>query len=209
MAATDKLRGYYRISHRHTEAMQRRRLAEIGCEAIYSHTRDGIDRLVADLRTPRKGGAPDVVAVTSLSRLAATRDALRAAVDAIHGKGAVILEIGPKAGAMPRTSNEPAQLAAMIWDAVAEISQDRRTHSPEAAKRYGSKGGKAKAAAAAEGRTPKAEALAPWRDLSLTAEQAMGTGAMRGWTIRAAYRILGPRNTTRGVKAGRPRKSTT
>ncbi|MBX9659093.1 MAG: GIY-YIG nuclease family protein [Nitrospiraceae bacterium] len=81
----------------------------------------------------------------------------------------------------------------------------RKGQPPELAREYGSKGGKAKAAATAAARTSKTEALAAWRDLSLTAAEALATPAMDGWSTRAAYRELGKRNTARGVKIGRPK----
>lgn len=55
-------------------------------------------------------------------------------------------------------------------------------------------------------RTPNGEALAAWRDLSLTGEQAIDDPRMAGWTVRMAYRLLGKRNTALGVVTGRPRK---
>lgn len=207
MTATEKLRGFVRASHRYTETAQRKRLADVECGAIYVHGKQGLDYLIRDLRKPRNGGKGDVVAVTSLSRLAPTRDALREAIDAIHGKGAIILEIGNKPGGKPRLSSDKDQLAEMIFDAVAELAQDRRTHSKDAAAKYGSKGGKKRAENLEAGRAPEAQALAAWRDLSYTTAEVLATPAMRGWSSRVAYARFGPRNTAPGARVGRPPKA--
>lgn len=140
--------------------------------------------------------------VTSLARLAKTRQELARVMAEIHDKGATILE----AVEPPRSTDDAGQRQQMIFDAVDELAGDRRTHTPEAAAKHGRLGGKAKAQATAAARTPKAEALAAWRDLSLTAAEALATPAMEGWSNRAAYRELKKRNTARGAKIGRPRK---
>ena len=202
MQATDKLRGWVRASTRHAERTQVKRLEAWGCEVIYSADKHSLDAFVAALRKPRPGWPGDVVLVTSLARLARTRQELARVMAAIHDKGATILE----AVEPPRSTDDAGQRQQMIFDAVDELAGDRRTHSPEAAAKHGRLGGTAKAAAVAASRTSVAEAKAAWRDLSITASQALATPAMDGWSTRAAYRELGKRNTARGAKIGRPRK---
>ena len=157
------------------------------------------------LRPPPKGRRGDIVLVSSLGRLAPTRRELASVMAQIHAKGALIFECREP----PRRSDRAADLREMMFDAVDELSQDRRTHSPEAARKYGAKGGQRHKANREAVRAPAAGALGPWRDLSLTAEQALGTPAMYGWTIRMAYRLLGKRNTAPGTRHGRPRASAT
>lgn len=56
-------------------------------------------------------------------------------------------------------------------------------------------------------RTPEKQARGPWRDLSLSPDEAVAHPDMAGWSVRVAYKKLGPRNTARGVRVGRPLKS--
>lgn len=200
--STYKLRGWVRASQGHSESKQRKALAAHGCHTIYVAGVDTMAQFVKDLQTPRPGGSPDIVLVSSLARLANSRDALKDAVQAIHGKGAVILEMTDP----PRRSDDTNQLVSMMFDAADELAGERRRHSPEAAKKYSSKGGKARMKKIKAARSPAAEARAAWRDLSFTTEQVMATEALAGWTIRTAYNAFGKRNTARGVKIGRPRK---
>ncbi len=203
MDETGRLRGWIRASARHSEQMQRRALEEAGCAAIYISGLDTIDDLIASLRPPKaKRARGDVVLVTSLSRIGRDRRELRRALEAIHSRGAVIVE----AREPPRRSDDRHDLAAMLLDAADELAGDRRALSPADAKRFGKRGGTAKGRNALAARTPKGEALAAWRDLSLTGEQAIDDPRMAGWTVRMAYRLLGKRNTALGVVTGRPRK---
>lgn len=193
--ASDKARGWIRISARHPEARQRRALAAVGCGVIYCSRDDTIDDVLHALRPG------DTVVVETLARLAPSRSDVRRAVDEIHRRKCVVVET--RGG---RRSDDREQLAAMIFDAVDELAGDRRTLSPDDAKRHGKSGGKAKGKSAEAARTPRDEAIVAWRDLALTAEQALASPAMRGWQVRSAYRFLGKRNTARGAKIGRSRK---
>lgn len=215
MDQTGRLRGWIRASARHSEQMQRRALEEAGCAAIYVSGPDTIDDFIGSLRAPRleaKGGKSkskarpgDVVLVTSLARIGRDRRELRRALDAIHSKGAVIVE----ARNPPRRSDDRDQLAAMLLDAADELAGDRRALSTDDAKKHGRKGGLAKGRRAREKRTPIEVALVPWRDLSMTGQQAIDDPRMAGWTVRMAYRLLKKRNTALGVVTGRPRKQLT
>lgn len=203
MVQTGRLRGWIRASARHSEQMQRRALEEAGCAAIYAAGPDTIDDLIASLRPPKtKRGRGDVVLVTSLARIGRDRRELRRALDAIHSKGAVIVE----ARNPPRRSDDRNDLAAMLLDAADELAGDRRALSTADAKKHGRKGGLAKGKRASEKRTPIEVALIPWRDLSMTGQQAIDDPRMDGWTVRMAYRLLKKRNTALGVVTGRPRK---
>ncbi len=203
MDTTGRLRGWIRASARHSEQMQRRALDEAGCTAIYAAGPDTIDDLIGSLRPPAaKKQRGDVVLVTSLARIGRDRRELRRALDAIHSRGAVIVE----ARNPPRRSDDRHDLASMLLDAADELAGDRRALSPADARTHGRKGGLAKGRRAREARTPNGEALAAWRDLSLTGAQAIEDPRMAGWTVRMAYRLLGKRNTALGVVTGRPRK---
>ncbi len=203
MDETGRLRGWIRASARHTEQMQRRALTEAGCSAIYTDGDDTIDALIASLRAAKvKRARGDVVLVTSLARLGRSRNDLRRALEAIHNKGAVIVE----ARSPPRRSSDKRDLAAMLLDAADELAGDRRVLSPVQAKKFGKQGGQEFKRRREADRTPKGEALAAWRDLSLTGKQAISDPRMLGWTVRMAYRVLGKRNTALGVVTGRPRK---
>lgn len=213
MDTTGRLRGWIRASARHSEQMQRRALEEAGCAAVYVAGPDTIDDFIGSLRPPRldaKGGPSrskarpgDVVLVTSLARIGRDRRELRRALDAIHSKGAVIVE----ARNPPRRSDDRNDLAAMLLDAADELAGDRRALSTADAKKHGRKGGLAKGRRAREKRTPIEVATIPWRDLSMTGKRAIDDPRMDGWTTRMAYRLIGKRNTALGVVTGRPRKA--
>lgn len=190
--------GWARPSAGISAERQKRALKARGCERIFIAPDDTIDDAIRCIRP----GAHDVLLVTTMGRLTNKREELRRIVREVHAKQAIIVETtGP-----PRRSDKRDQLADMLLDAVAEIAGDRRRHSPEAARRYGKQGGEAKRASAEAKRTKPSVAIVPWRDLSMAAEAAVATPDMSGWSVRMAYRVLGPRNRVVGVKAGRPRK---
>jgi hypothetical protein len=195
---SEQLRGWIRDSSRHKAVSQKRRLLAFGCGAIYSPPADTLADLIRDLRPG------DVIVVTSLARLANTRPAIAAAMAEIHKVGCAIMEVG-KSDADVRNSLDCDQREAMIFDAVDELSGDRKALNPEAAAKHGSVGGKKRAANVVANRTPKSEAIVAWRDLQFTGREALGTPAMRGWSARSAYNELGKRNTAPGAVAGRRR----
>jgi hypothetical protein len=203
MEANEKLRGWIRASTKYAAKSQRKRLTAYGCGALYEHGTDTLSELIRDLRPA------DLVIVTSLARLAPTRPALMKAMAEIHKINCAIVEVG-RSDKDVRNSLECDERERMIFDAVDELAGDRRTHTTPAATEYGKLGGKKKGENAAAARTPVAMALSKWRDLSITAAEALATPEMAGWSTRAAYRPqdeggLGPRNTAPG-RHGRPRK---
>ncbi len=196
--ANAKLRAFIRASIGYTADMQRKILDKQEPGVIYVDGKGvDIDVFVRDLRPPKPGQRGDIVLVTTLARLAGSRDVLRSKIAEILAKGATIVE-----ASTGRTTASIDDAIAMVFDAADELAGDRKKHSPEAAKKYGAMGGRPVTA-----RTDKAIALGPWRDLGMTAEEALGTPAMKGWSHNQAYRELGKRNTAKGVKIGRPRKS--
>lgn len=200
--STYKLRGWVRVSQGHTESKQRKLLAAQGCHTIYVDGETTMAAFIHALQKPLPGGPPDIVLVSSLARLGNSRDAVKAAVLAIHDKGAVILEMTDP----PRRSDNPNQLVSMMFDAADELAGERRRHSPEAQKKYSSKGGKARMKQIKAARAPMADARAAWRDLSFSTAEVLATDALAGWSVRTAYNAFGKRNTARGSKVGRPRK---
>lgn len=203
MDATEKVRGWVRPSRRHPEAPQVKALRAAGCGAVYVAGRDvAISDFVRGLRKPKNGGAGDVVLVTTLARLASSRDELNDALRAIRARGAVIVET-----TTGRTSSSPDDLQAMIFDAVHEIATDRRALTRKQAKAFGALGGKAKGKAAQEDRTPVTKARAAWHGNNhMSNDEVLRLPEMRGWTEASAYRHLGKRNRMLGVRVGRPRK---
>lgn len=202
MIATDNIRGWIRESRRHKAGKQRALLEAAGAGVIYVAGEDSIDDLIASLRVPKPKSRGDVVLVSSLARLAKTRDELGDVMREIHARGAVIIE----ARDPPRRSDKRDDLAEMLLDAVAELSGDKRTPTTAEAKTRGAAGGKARGARLAAERTPVKTAIVPWRDLSHSADVALTLPDMEGWDKRTAYRVLGPRNTAPGTRAGRPKK---
>ena len=186
--------GWLRVSRAAGEKAQRKMLEDHGAHPIFDAKTMPFDDMVTQLRFG------DEVAVTSLGRLAHTRAALRHAIDAIHSKKCIIVEI-----ATGRQSNRAAEFGQMVLDGVNEITSDARGVTPEEASRYGRIGGqitKARVKREMEGkRMPKAEARNIWMNPLITGPEALAQ--MTGWTQASAYRIL----KSRKLAKGRPRKS--
>ena len=144
--------------------------------------------------------AGDEVAVTSLGRLAPTRAGLRYAIDAIHSKKCVIVEV-----ASGRRSDRAAEFGLMVLDATNELTTEARGITPAEGIKYGRIGGQITAARVKremEGkRMPKTEARNIWKNPLITGPEALAQ--MPGWTQASAYRILKKRNLAKG----RPRKT--
>lgn len=192
MISTGQLRGYARKSPRHTAEAQERALIEAGCteQTVYVEGR-GRESFELWRRSLRPG---DTAMVTSLGRLATSRDLVRERIVAILERGAVLVET------TTGRRIEPACLGAVLaaLDAADELAGDRRTWDATSAgaaarKRWGS----------AE-RMPLADARVIWRDAANYPTIPQALTAMPGWTRQRAYRDLGPRGTTVG---GRPKRA--
>lgn len=186
--------GWLRISRAAGEKSQRALLEQAGAHPIFDARNIPFDDMMKQLRSGEE------VAVTSLGRLASTRAGLRHAIEAIHNKKCVVVEV-----ATGRQSNRAAEVAQMVLDAADELALDARGVSPADARRYGKIGGqltKARVKREMAGkRMPKTEAGNIWRNPLLTNGEALAQ--MTGWTQASAYRIL----KTRKLAKGRPRNS--
>lgn len=192
IVSMSNLRGYVRNSIRHSANGQRKRLEAAGVSVIYEEGVGGED-WSAFARALRKG---DTVAVTSLARVAGTRDGIRAALDDVFAKGCVLVEVDHS-----RRTDVPKELYSMVLDAVDELSGDRKAFTPAEARRAANKRWKDQRAE----RTPKDVARRAWFDTARyrLIPQALASADMQGWTEREAYRAFGKRGNGLG---GRPPK---
>jgi hypothetical protein len=126
------LRGYVLHSRRSAASAQEKALREAGVEVIYIEGKLG--DLASCIRSLREG---DDLAVNQMSDLANDRATLRKVVKAVHDKGARVLEVGSK-----RRSDNPADLAEMIFEATDRLAQVRKGHSSKKAREYGARGGR-------------------------------------------------------------------
>lgn len=126
------LRGYVLHSRRSAASAQEKALREAGVEAIYIEGKMG--DLSACIRSLRDG---DGLAVHKLSDLANDRATLRKTIKAVHDKGAHVFEVGTK-----RRSDNPGELAEMIFEATDKLAQVRKGHSSKKAREFGSRGGR-------------------------------------------------------------------
>jgi len=181
-------RGYVRPSGRVGRAKQ---LAEMGRHLIEVVYVEGEDETADDaIRALREG---DELCVTTLDRLAAKRSEIMPRVEAVHSRGAVVLEL-----LTGRRSVDAKALPHMVAEAFEMLLRDNRHQQRRLGRKTGKKGGRPK-----EDRMPDAEARIVWR----SAEFATPDDAvlkMPGWTVRTAFRLLGGR----GLRVGRPVKKT-
>jgi DNA invertase Pin-like site-specific DNA recombinase len=197
MESNSKIRGFIRVTRRHSEKMQRAALAAAGCGAIYVFGKDTAADLVRDLR------AGDFVIVTTLARLAPRRELLNGVIDAILDKKSTIVET-----TTGRKSKPEGVLRAMLVDAFAEYSSDMKALTTKQAKEFGAKGGTNKGINAAAARTPEAIARAAWHGNNhLSNREVLALPDMAGWSESRAYSNFKPRNRQNGVRVGRPRKT--
>lgn len=179
-------RGWVRKSPRCSEQKQLKALESAGVDPIYINGKhENVTDFISSLR------AKDEACVYTLARLASQRDALEHAIDDIHKKECVIVEISTGL-----RSDSRDEFKTMMFGAMREITGDRRTLSPERALFYGEQGGRPP-----KEKMPKAEAEAIWFDRRLNSDDAIAK--MRGWGKRTAYDVFGKR----GAAAGRPIKA--
>lgn len=181
--------GYIRPSTRYAERGQRSHLELAGVTVIYveGHNKENIDEYIDALRPG------DEACVSTLARLAPNRPMLRTYVERIHSKGCTIVEVSTG-----RRLDNPHDMAIAMLDAVDELAQDKRTHSPKEAAEYGAMGGRPRKA----DRLAEDKAKAIWESVKYKRVQD-ALSHMPGWSQKAAYRAFG----ARGVHAGRPKKT--
>lgn len=183
-------RGFYRRSARHPEGAQKRALTEAGYTLLYTESdKETVEDFVASLR---KG---EVFGVTTVGRLASSRERLRDVLDRIWAKGAVVHEVIPN-----RRSDDLKAMGLMVLDAANEIAADRRVHKHADAVAYGKKGGRPKTE-----RMPDDEARVFWYNVKRYPKPDEALEQMTGFSKAVAYKRLGGRLGVQGV--GRPRKS--
>lgn len=119
-------------SRRSAASAQEKALREAGVEVIYIEGKLG--DLASCIRSLREG---DDLAVHKMSDLANDRATLRKVVKAVHDKGARIFEAASK-----RRSDNPGELAEMIFEATDKLAQVRKGHSSKKAREFGSRGGR-------------------------------------------------------------------
>lgn len=183
MTSINKVRGWVRGTPRHPARRQHAELID-KCGAVYDAVRDDVLDYIKWLREG------DIALVTTLARLANHRDEVQKLVKLIHQKKCVILEADTG-----RRSDKVEDLADMAFDAARELANDKKTHSRADAVRIGNLGGQPK-----KERSAVSEAAVFWKNTNLSPDEALKR--MPGWSMRAAYRDIGPR----GMGAGRPRK---
>jgi hypothetical protein len=176
-------RGFARKTPRHSEAKQKAALLAAGVEDRVIYVGD--DDLDSFVRALRPG---DEACVASLARFAPNRRILGDVIEAIHQKGAVIVEV--ETG---RRSDDPPAQARMILDAADELAGDQRKLRRSDAIRYGKLGGKP----FKQANMPDADAVAIWRNLDISSRDAAD---MIGLNYVTCYRRFGKR----GAPAGRP-----
>lgn len=149
--------------------------------AIYVQSADeGVTDFVRSLRPG------DEACVVTLDRLAKRRLELQAYMREIETREAVLVEV--KTG---RRAETVAAVRDMIFEAINVLSRDGIAQKPSVARLNGFMGGR-----------PKSERLTDetakeiWTDPKINVHEALAR--MEGWTMRSAYRALGPRNVGKG-----------
>lgn len=204
MSATQKpLKAYARPSRNHSEAWQRKQLIAAGYPAdkFYVEGRVGMAELLRSIRDK-----PCRIGVTSLGRLAATRDLLRDVLIEIIDARSVVHDVETN---IQIATKREAMIAAAAFDASRELVGDARGMSKAEAARRGKLGGEANAASVAERlseeRLPITPARKIWRDKKSRMTNKERLRQMPGWSQNQAYDLLGKR----GAAHGRPRKDET
>lgn len=183
-------RGYVRGSPRAKPKKQIDAMKAAGIEVVYV---EGEHETVNDfIRSLREG---DEAVVTTLDRLAKRRSSLQEAINGIHDRGAVIVEL--ETG---MRSDNRDQLANMIFSAANALARDGTAQQSKVAMLNGKKGGRP----VNTDRLDMKAAEREWFDVRHeTVFDALL--AMPGWSMRSAYREFGRRNIGRPGPRGKPR----
>ena len=182
--------GWVRQSRHHAETKQVVALQEAGCTTIYSASEHHVSDLIKSLRP----SAPEAVRVTTLARLARTRDDLKLAIEQIHARGCWVEEISTG-----RSTRDALVASAMALDAANELTMDGRAPTRRQARKMAAKSLVVRLANLERDRMPRGEAYEIWHNRPTWSVQDC-LAAMPGWTIGTAYRRLG----RRGLGKGRP-----
>lgn len=183
--------GWARHSRHHSEDKQVAALEARGCRAIVRASDLHIEQVLQTLRPEQ----PEPVIVTTLARLAATRDRLRDVLAAIHDRGCWVVELSTG-----RTTLDAAQSSQMALDAADELTADARAPTKRQARAMAKKSHEVRNANTADKRLAIDKARRIWHDHPTWSNHDC-IAAMPGWTEITAYRRLG----ARGLAKGRPR----
>lgn len=188
-------RAYIRPGTRHPEAKQLRAVLDAGASHVYIEATKATPAKVIEgayvlrareawklwLRSLRPG---DEALVASPGRIADSRRGIADAVAEAHKRGAAIVDV-----ASGRRSDDPAVAAALVLDAVNELSY---ANAPPFDSETGSAAAKAKWRSHAQRRLGTAAAKPIWKDPDKTAQESLAE--MPGWTMRTAYNHFGPKH---------------
>lgn len=183
--------GWARHSRHYSEGKQVAALEAHGCRNVARASEFHLEHIIKTLRPED----PEPVCVTSLARLAPTRDQLRYAIDAIHERGCWVLEISTG-----RTTRDAKSATEMGLDAADELTSDARAPTKRQARAMAHKSHAARNANTADKRMPISDARKVWHGHPTWSNEDC-IAAMPGWTLITAYRRLG----ARGLAKGRPR----
>ena len=173
-------RGHIRIGKGFGKDGQEKILAAAGVTNTY------IGQIDAAIRSVRKG---EVLYCVGLRGLAGSKDGIKAALKALHGKGAAAVD-----AATGRRSDGPCG-ADLALEAAVELSNERQGGA-RFSRLHGRKGGEAAAKTKAGRRTPTDKAQRIWLDKSIsTNDEALAKinsfGYSHDWSERAAYNQFG------------------
>lgn len=166
---------------------------QAGGNVVSIHTINSYETMNQVINKLEKGHE---IVLQKLSQLAPNQKKLREVLSDIFAREAVIIEV-----TTGRRSDNATDAAEMVFDAIGELTQDRRTLTHEQAVTFGSEGGKKAAEKRLQDRMSEKEAKAIWRDTVTYETNAEALANMPGWEMRTAYARLGKS----GRSAGRPR----
>lgn len=183
--------GWARHSRHLSEQKQVEMLEAAGFRPVLRESAHDLHDLLRGLRQV----VGDEIGVTSLARLASTRDLLREALTQIREHRAVVVELSTGRRIDP---SDDAVFATL--DACDEQTKDARALTRQQARKNGANGLETQRELREKRRMPRDEARPIWKNYAdHTNKQCLAL--MPGWTERRAYRLLGDR----GLAKGRPR----
>lgn len=183
-------RGYIRHTRRHVASKQLAKLLAAGVKESAIYRDDEWDACVKSLRHGDK-----LVVAGLLRALGDSRKEIRAAIDQVRGRGAVVMdaETGRTAGS--------DDAVGMLNDTLAMIHAEAVMPSSEHAREMARKSAKARKPK----RMPRAEAIVHWKNPALSEGEALAR--MWGWNHSSAYREFKARGMPAGPKSVRMKQT--
>ncbi len=180
--------GWARKSRHYVEGKQVTQLEAANCRRIYRASEATIHDLIRSLRAE----APEPVRVTTLARLAPTREQLRDVIDQIHSRNCWVEEL-----ATGRSTKDAKQAVSMALDAATEQGKDARAPTRKQAQRAARLSHDVHRANREASRLPRDKAREIWHNHPhWTNDECLAE--MPGWTEGTAYRQLGRRQLAKG-----------